>query len=145
MSSDEYNVDVMRDARLRYPYDRSLQLAYFEEHAFAGDSSAEAVSQVPRGIGLDLYTAHVKRWKVVGTPHWLDRGYFWKTLQRRKVAEVDFRWIDGAGPPILAVILTLFLFRPAAEKTALPSSAIFFVIACCPLKKQKRNTLKGDV
>ena len=34
VSSDEYNIDVMREARFRYPYDREKQIEYFETHGF---------------------------------------------------------------------------------------------------------------
>ena len=41
LSSEEYNVDVMREARLRYPYDRAEQLAYFETNAYLGEDGWE--------------------------------------------------------------------------------------------------------
>jgi hypothetical protein len=41
VSSDDYNVDVMRDARFRYPFDRDKQLAYFEANGFFGDDAWE--------------------------------------------------------------------------------------------------------
>jgi hypothetical protein len=34
MSSEDYNIDVMREARLMYPDDRDRQLAYFEENGY---------------------------------------------------------------------------------------------------------------
>ena len=40
-SSEEYNIDIMREARLRYPDDRDLQLAYFEANAYSGDDGWE--------------------------------------------------------------------------------------------------------
>jgi hypothetical protein len=40
-TSEEYNIDVMRDARFRYPYDRDKQLEYFEANAFFGDDGWE--------------------------------------------------------------------------------------------------------
>jgi hypothetical protein len=41
LTSDEYNIDVMRDARFRYPYDRDKQLEYFEANALFGDDGWE--------------------------------------------------------------------------------------------------------
>jgi hypothetical protein len=41
VSSDEYNIDVMREARFRYPFDRDRQLEYFEANAFFGDDAWE--------------------------------------------------------------------------------------------------------
>jgi len=41
LSSEEYNVDVLRDARLRYPDDREAQLAYFEQGSYFGDRAWE--------------------------------------------------------------------------------------------------------
>jgi hypothetical protein len=37
LSSEEFNVDVMRDARLRYPGDREAQLEFFEAEGYFGD------------------------------------------------------------------------------------------------------------
>lgn len=37
VSSDEYNIDVMREARFRYPFDRDRQLEYFEANGFFDD------------------------------------------------------------------------------------------------------------
>ena len=39
VSSEDYNVDVMREARLRYPDDRAKQLEYFEANAYFGDDA----------------------------------------------------------------------------------------------------------
>ena len=36
MSSEDYNIDVMREARLLYPDDRDRQLAHFEENGYFG-------------------------------------------------------------------------------------------------------------
>jgi len=36
LSSDEYNIDVMREARLLYPDDHDLQAAYLEAHGYFG-------------------------------------------------------------------------------------------------------------
>jgi hypothetical protein len=41
ISSDEYNIDVMRDARFRYPYDRQKQLEYFEANGLFGEDTWE--------------------------------------------------------------------------------------------------------
>ncbi len=41
VSSDEYNIDVMRDARFRYPYDREKQLEYFEAYGLFGRDTWE--------------------------------------------------------------------------------------------------------
>ena len=41
VTSDDYNIDVMRDARFRYPFDREKQLEYFEGNAFFGDDAWE--------------------------------------------------------------------------------------------------------
>lgn len=41
LTSDEYNIDVMRDARFRYPFDRDKQLDYFEANALFGDDAWE--------------------------------------------------------------------------------------------------------
>jgi hypothetical protein len=41
VSSDEYNIDVMRDARFRYPYDREKQLEYFEAYGLVGEDTWE--------------------------------------------------------------------------------------------------------
>jgi len=41
ISSDEYNMDVMRDARFVYPSDRDKQLEYFETHGLFGDDTWE--------------------------------------------------------------------------------------------------------
>jgi hypothetical protein len=39
VSSEDYNVDVLRLARLAYPYDREKQLEYFEDRAYFGEDS----------------------------------------------------------------------------------------------------------
>jgi hypothetical protein len=39
MSSEDYNIDVMREARLMYPDDRDKQLAYFEANGYFGDDA----------------------------------------------------------------------------------------------------------
>jgi hypothetical protein len=36
LSSDDYNVDVMREARFIYPFDRDKQLEYYESNAYFG-------------------------------------------------------------------------------------------------------------
>jgi hypothetical protein len=41
LTSEDYNVDVMRDARFRYPDDRAKQLEYFEANAYFGDDAWE--------------------------------------------------------------------------------------------------------
>ncbi|HVP57465.1 MAG TPA: hypothetical protein VMU02_05165 [bacterium] len=41
LSSEEYNVDVMREARLLYPSDRELQAAYVESHGYFGKDAWE--------------------------------------------------------------------------------------------------------
>jgi hypothetical protein len=41
LSSQEFNIDIMREARLRYPDDREQQLAYFEANAYFGDDGWE--------------------------------------------------------------------------------------------------------
>ena len=41
VSSDEYNIDVMREARFRYPFDREKQLEYFENNGFFGEDTWE--------------------------------------------------------------------------------------------------------
>jgi hypothetical protein len=41
VSSEEYNIDVMRDARFVYPYDRDKQLEYFEANGFFGEEAWE--------------------------------------------------------------------------------------------------------
>jgi hypothetical protein len=41
LTSDDYNIDVMRDARFRYPYDRGKQLEYFEANGVFGDDAWE--------------------------------------------------------------------------------------------------------
>jgi hypothetical protein len=51
MSSEDYNIDVMREARLIYPYDRQMQLAYFEENGYFGDEAWEWES---RGVREDF-------------------------------------------------------------------------------------------
>jgi hypothetical protein len=48
MSSEDYNIDVMREARLVYPYDRGMQLAYFEENGYFGDEAWAWKSQAVR-------------------------------------------------------------------------------------------------
>ncbi len=37
LSSEEYNIDVLRIARELYPYDREKQLEYFEQNGYFGD------------------------------------------------------------------------------------------------------------
>ncbi len=39
ISSEDYNIDVMREARQRYPNDRAKQLEYFEANGYFGDDS----------------------------------------------------------------------------------------------------------
>ncbi len=39
VSSEDYNVDVMRQARLKYPDDREKQLEYFEANGYFGDDA----------------------------------------------------------------------------------------------------------
>jgi len=39
LSSEEFNVDVMRDARMRYPGDRQAQLEFFEANGYFGDDA----------------------------------------------------------------------------------------------------------
>jgi hypothetical protein len=41
LSSEEYNVDILREARLRYPDDRQQQLEYFEANAYFGEDGWE--------------------------------------------------------------------------------------------------------
>jgi hypothetical protein len=41
LTSDDYNIDVMREARFRYPQDREKQLEYFEANAVFGDDGWE--------------------------------------------------------------------------------------------------------
>jgi hypothetical protein len=41
VSSDEYNIDVMRDARFKYPFDREKQLEYFENNGYFGEDTWE--------------------------------------------------------------------------------------------------------
>jgi hypothetical protein len=40
-SSEDYNIDVMREARYLYPDDRGRQLAYFDENGYFGSSAWE--------------------------------------------------------------------------------------------------------
>lgn len=40
-SSEDYNIDVLREARLRYPDDRAQQLAYFDANGYFGDRAWE--------------------------------------------------------------------------------------------------------
>ena len=37
VTSEDYNIDVMREARFRYPYDREKQLEYFHANGFFDD------------------------------------------------------------------------------------------------------------
>lgn len=39
LSSEEFNVDVMRDARMRYPGDRQAQLEFFEANGYFGEDA----------------------------------------------------------------------------------------------------------
>lgn len=48
MSSEDYNIDVMREARLMYPDDRARQLAYFESAGYFGDEAWAWESQAAR-------------------------------------------------------------------------------------------------
>jgi hypothetical protein len=41
LSSEEYNVDVMRQARLLYPDDRDLEAAYLDANGYFGEDSWE--------------------------------------------------------------------------------------------------------
>ncbi len=45
MSSEDYNIDVMREARYRYPDDREQQLVYFDENGYFGDEAWQWESQ----------------------------------------------------------------------------------------------------
>jgi hypothetical protein len=40
-TSTDYNTDVMREARLRFPFDRENQKAYFDRNAYFGDDAWE--------------------------------------------------------------------------------------------------------
>jgi hypothetical protein len=40
-TSEEYNIDVMREARFRYPFDRDKQLEYFDANGFFGGDAWE--------------------------------------------------------------------------------------------------------
>jgi hypothetical protein len=39
ISSDDYNIDVMREARFRYPFDREKQLEYLDANGLFGDDA----------------------------------------------------------------------------------------------------------
>ena len=39
VSNEDFNVDIIRDARLRFPDDRAMQIEYFDEHAYLGDDA----------------------------------------------------------------------------------------------------------
>jgi hypothetical protein len=41
LTSNEYNIDVMREARFRYPSDRDKQLEFFDANALFGDDAWE--------------------------------------------------------------------------------------------------------
>jgi hypothetical protein len=41
VSSEDYNIDVMREARFRYPFDREKQIEYFDANGYFGDDAWE--------------------------------------------------------------------------------------------------------
>jgi hypothetical protein len=57
ISSDDYNIDVMRDARFRYPYDRDRQLEYFEANGVFGEDTWEWQSLASQSEFRDTRTA----------------------------------------------------------------------------------------